>query len=179
MLQSMESPRVRHDLATEQQQEQDKHITKLCNVLWILCIWLVLSNYFEWRPRWRHADGRYKKLEDIGTQKNMACLGDCKRLYAADALGEGIKAGASRGHLSASRSLGPFAPSAVFLKYSWFTVFISLKCIEKQFMFIYICVCVPFQILFHYRLLQDIECSSLCYTVGSCWSVLQVVVCIC
>ena len=22
-------------------------------MLWILCIWLVLSNYFEWRPRWR------------------------------------------------------------------------------------------------------------------------------
>ena len=115
--------------------------------------WLAekIVEQWEWRPRWRHADGRYKKLEDIGTQKNMACLGDCKRLYAADALGEGIKAGASRGHLSASRSLGPFAPSAVFLKYSWFTMFISLKCIEKQFMFIYICVCVPFQILFHYR----------------------------
>ena len=26
-----------------------------------------------------------------------------------------------------------------------------------------------FQILFHYRLLQDIEYSSLCYTVGLCW----------
>ena len=25
------------------------------------------------------------------------------------------------------------------------------------------------KILFHYRLLQDIESSSLCYTVGPCW----------
>jgi len=50
--------------------------------------------------------------------KEHACLGDCKRLYAADALREGIKAGASQGHLSASRSSGPFALSALFLKYS-------------------------------------------------------------
>ena len=28
---------------------------------------------------------------------------------------------------------------------------------------------VDFQILFHYRLLQDNEFSSLCYTVGPCW----------
>ena len=36
-----------------------------------------------------------------------------------------------------------------------------------------------FQILSHYRLLQDIEYSSLCYTVGSCWlSILYIVVCI-
>ena len=27
---------------------------------------------------------------------------------------------------------------------------------------------IPFQILFPYRLLQDIEYSSLCYTVGPC-----------
>ena len=27
---------------------------------------------------------------------------------------------------------------------------------------------ILFQILFHYRLLQDIEYSSLCYTVGPC-----------
>ena len=35
-------------------------------------------------------------------------------------------------------------------------------------MFIYVCVCVCFQTLFHYRLLQDIEYSSLCYTIGPC-----------
>ena len=32
-------------------------------------------------------------------------------------------------------------------------------------------------ILFHYRLLQDTEYSSLCYTVGPCWlSTLYIVV---
>ena len=35
-------------------------------------------------------------------------------------------------------------------------------------------------ILFHYRLLQDIEYSSLCYTVGPYWLfILYIVVCIC
>ena len=38
---------------------------------------------------------------------------------------------------------------------------------------------ILFQILFHYRLLQDIEYSSLCYTVGpSSLSILYIVVCI-
>ena len=37
-----------------------------------------------------------------------------------------------------------------------------------------------FQILFPYRLLQNIECSSLCYIVGPCWLfILYIVVCIC
>ena len=37
-----------------------------------------------------------------------------------------------------------------------------------------------FQIIFHYRLLQDIECISLCYTVNACCvSILHTVVCIC
>ena len=36
-----------------------------------------------------------------------------------------------------------------------------------------------FQILFHYSLLQYIEYSSLCSTVGPCWlSILYIVVCI-
>ena len=36
------------------------------------------------------------------------------------------------------------------------------------------------QILFHYRLLQDIEYSTLCYTAGLyCLSVLYIVVCYC
>ena len=38
---------------------------------------------------------------------------------------------------------------------------------------------VLFQILFHFRLLQVIEYSSLCYTVGPCLSILDIVVCIC
>ena len=34
----------------------------------------------------------------------------------------------------------------------------------------YIFMYIPFQIVFPYRLLQHIEYSSLCYTVGPCWS---------
>ena len=38
---------------------------------------------------------------------------------------------------------------------------------------------ISFQVTFHYRLLQDIEYSSLCYTVGPCClSILYIVVCI-
>ena len=39
---------------------------------------------------------------------------------------------------------------------------------------------VLFQIIFPIRLLEDIDYSSLCYTVGPCWlSILYLVVCIC
>ena len=39
---------------------------------------------------------------------------------------------------------------------------------------------ILFQVLFHYRLLRDIEYSSLCYRVDPCWfSVLCIIVCIC
>ena len=39
---------------------------------------------------------------------------------------------------------------------------------------------IQIYILFHYRLLQGIECSSLCYTVGSCYlSLLRIVMCSC
>ena len=43
-----------------------------------------------------------------------------------------------------------------------------------------ICIYIHFHILFHYRLLQDIEYDSLCYTVGPCClSILYItVVCI-
>ena len=41
-------------------------------------------------------------------------------------------------------------------------------------------ICILFQIFFHYRLLQDIEYSSLCYTIGPCCSsILYTAVCIC
>ena len=37
---------------------------------------------------------------------------------------------------------------------------------------------ILFETLSHYRLLQDIEYSSLCYKVGHCWlSILYIVVC--
>ena len=39
---------------------------------------------------------------------------------------------------------------------------------------------IIFQILFPYRLLQNTEYSSQCYTVGPCWlPILYIVVCIC
>ena len=39
---------------------------------------------------------------------------------------------------------------------------------------------IPFQIIFPYRLLQHIDYSSLCYTVGPCWSsILYTLVSIC
>ena len=55
----------------------------------------------------------------------------------------------------------------VILK-SFFIKIVNLQCFrctEKWFSYIYIYL---FQILFHYRLLQETECSSLCYIVGPC-----------
>ena len=50
----------------------------------------------------------------------------------------------------------------------------SFRCTAKWFSYIY-----TFQILFHYTLLQDIEYSSLCNTVGPCClSILYIVVCV-
>ena len=78
---------------------------------------------------------------------------------------------------------------------------VSFRCTEKWFSYtsIYICMCIYvyiyvcviyiyinkyiyilFQILFPYRLLENIEYSSLRYTVGPCWlSILYIVVWIC
>ena len=61
---------------------------------------------------------------------------------------------------------------------------VSFSWIAKWFSYIYIfyiCVWIHlFQILFPYRLLQNIECSSLCYKVGPCWiSIWYIVVWIC
>ena len=57
------------------------------------------------------------------------------------------------------------------LKYSWYCV--SFKYTAKWFSYI-------FFILFHYRLLQDIEYSSMCYIVGPfCLSVLSIVSIVC
>ena len=45
---------------------------------------------------------------------------------------------------------------------------------------IHIHVSILFQVLFPLRLLQNIELSSLCYTVGPCWlSILGIAVCTC
>ena len=39
----------------------------------------------------------------------------------------------------------------------------------SRVIWLYIYISILFQILFHYRLLQYIKYSSLCYTVGPCW----------
>ena len=59
----------------------------------------------------------------------------------------------------------------ILLKNNWFIV-LYFWCTGKWFIYTYI-----FHILFHYGLLQDIECSSLCYTVSPCClSVLYIIV---
>ena len=55
---------------------------------------------------------------------------------------------------------------------------INSLCTAKCFS--YTCMYIPFHILFHYSLSQDIEYSSLCYAVGPCClSIPQVIVSIC
>ena len=45
------------------------------------------------------------------------------------------------------------------------------------YLYLHLHLYILFQILFPYRLLQNIEYSSLCYTVGPCWlSILYIVV---
>ena len=63
---------------------------------------------------------------------------------------------------------------------------VSFGCTAKWFNYMYVCLCVcvyknHFWILSHYRLLQDIAYSSLCYTVTldpCCLSILNIVECI-
>ena len=52
--------------------------------------------------------------------------------------------------------------------------------IQQSDSVIHINVSIHFQILFPFRLLQNTEQSSLCYTVGPCWlSILNIAVCTC
>ena len=52
----------------------------------------------------------------------------------------------------------------ILLKYSWLTVVqVHSKVIQ-----LYMYTCIIFQIILHYRLLQDIDYSSLCFTVKFC-----------
>ena len=79
----------------------------------------------------------------------------------------------------------------LFLIYiHWSILFYYWNIIDLQFLWVsdvqqsdsvtHIDICILFQILFPYRLLQNIEYSSLLYTVGPCWlSILYIVVCIC
>ena len=66
-----------------------------------------------------------------------------------------------------------------YLESSWLTKLCSFEVYSKVIQ-LYIHVSILFQILFPFRLLQNIEQSSLCYTVGPCWlSVLNITVCTC
>ena len=63
---------------------------------------------------------------------------------------------------------------------------VGFRCIAKWFSYIYNWIYILnvyiffFRFFFHYRLLQGIECSFLCYTIGSCCLfILYIVVCIC
>lgn len=47
-------------------------------------------------------------------------------------------------------------------------IFIYIYIICIFILFVYLYIYSFFYIRFHYGLLQDIECSSLCYTVGPC-----------
>ena len=52
--------------------------------------------------------------------------------------------------------------------------------VEQSDSVIHIAVSILFQILFPFRLLQNIEQSFLHYTVGPCWlSILNIALCIC
>ena len=60
---------------------------------------------------------------------------------------------------------------------------VGFRCIAKWFSYIYNWIYILnvyiffFRFFFHYRLLQGIECSFLCYTIGSCWlSILYIMV---
>ena len=52
-------------------------------------------------------------------------------------------------------------------------------CAQSPYIYSVIHIQYSFWLLFYYSLLQDIEYSSLSYTVGSCLSILYIVVCIC
>ena len=61
----------------------------------------------------------------------------------------------------------------VLLKYKTFTI-LCFRCIENDpvihaNIYIEIYIYILFQILFPYRLLQNTESGSLCYTVDPCW----------
>ena len=55
---------------------------------------------------------------------------------------------------------------------------VLVSCVQQSDSVIH--VFIVFQVLFPFRLLQNVEQSSLCYTVGPCWlSILNIAVCIC
>jgi len=68
--------------------------------------------------------------------------------------------------------------SSILLKYSWFTNnnVVLISAVQQRDSIIHIYIYILFHILFHYGLSQDLEYRSLCYTVGTCLSILYITV---
>ena len=65
-----------------------------------------------------------------------------------------------------------FKKTYILLKYSWLTVFQAHSKVIQLYKYKYIIFLskyIIFEIIFHHRLLQDIDHSSLCYTVNLCF----------
>ena len=74
-------------------------------------------------------------------------------------------------------SLYLFICFKILLEYSWFIMSIVSGIWQSDSV---IHIFIHFQILYPHRLLQNIECTSLCCTLGSCWlSILYIVLCAC
>ena len=121
------------------------------------------------------------------------------RDWCSKSIAPGIKAQRMVHRILESRGWGVIMESSIFRQrfFFFFRLFIcfywaivnlqccvSFKCTAKWFSYTYIYIVIHiyilFQILFHYRLLQNTEYSSLCYTVGPCClPILYIVVCIC
>ena len=70
--------------------------------------------------------------------------------------------------------------TAKWFSYIHIFIYIHTYVYSIIYIHIYVYMYILFQIFFHYKLLQDTEYRSLCYTVGPCcFSLLHAVVCIC
>ena len=65
-----------------------------------------------------------------------------------------------------------------FKKKLFYLTIVDLQCCINFYCVIHTYIYIIFHILSHYSLSQDIECSSLYYTVGPCLSILYIIVCI-
>ena len=73
----------------------------------------------------------------------------------------------------------PFSKFLFYVGVQLINNVLSVSGVQESVSVIHIHVSILFQILFPFRLLQNIEQSSPCYTVGSCClSILDVIVCI-
>ena len=65
-----------------------------------------------------------------------------------------------------------------FIEVESITILLVSSVQQRDLVYMYVYIFF-FSISFHYSLLQDIECSSPCYTVNPCWiSILYMIVCI-